>query len=325
MKDSLPESGLPRRFRHHVYVILDAGNMAGRLGALYEVALSLLIVANVLAVTLASVPSFYAAYAGIFDGFEIFSVAVFTIEYVARLWAAPEDPRFAHLSASAARLRYAVHPMMLVDLLAFAPVYVALFVPSIDLRMLRLFRLLRLLKIVRYSPALTTFSHVIVSERRALLGTLLLLLCVMCFSAEAMHLIEGSIQPKLFGTLPDSMWWAIATLTTVGYGDAIPVTVLGKIVAAMTMILGLGLFALPVGIVVTSFVDQISPARFRGHLEHAVALAAVFRTRRRCHGRYLDGVALAGRERRRSDRVRRRKCRSDVLHLDRRGGGRRSG
>jgi len=257
VKDILSESGASRGLRHRFYVILDAGNMAGNLGALYEIALSLLIVANVLAVTLASVPSFYDAYSEIFDGFEIFSVAVFTIEYLARLWAAPEDPRFAHLSSSAARLRYAMHPMMIVDLLAFAPAYVALFMPHVDLRMLRLFRLLRLLKIARYSPALTTFSHVIVSERRALLGTLLLLLCVMCFSAEAMLLIEGSIQPKLFGTLPDSMWWAIETLTTVGYGDAIPVTALGKFVAAATMILGLGLFALPVGIVVTSFVDQI--------------------------------------------------------------------
>ena len=79
----------------------------------------------------------------------------------------------------------------------------------------------------------------------------------MCFSAEAIYLVEGSVQPKVFGTLPDAMWWAIATLTTVGYGDAVPITVAGKIVAALTMILGLGLCALPVGIVVTSFIEQI--------------------------------------------------------------------
>ena len=249
--------GAPQSLRHRVYLILDAGPTAGRLGAVYEVALSVLIIANVLAVTLASVPDLYAAYAAVFDGFEVFSVAVFTVEYGLRLWAAPEDPRFTRLAPAEARLRYAVNPLMLIDLLAFAPAYIDLLVPSVDLRMLRLFRLLRLLKIIRYSPALTTFSQVIVSERRALIGTLLLLLCVMCFSAEAMHLVEGTVQPKLFGTLPDAMWWAIATLTTVGYGDAIPVTAIGKIVAAITMILGLGLFALPVGIVVTSFVDQI--------------------------------------------------------------------
>jgi voltage-gated potassium channel len=210
----------------------------------------------VLAVTFESVPEYAAHYGPYFAAFEILSIAVFTVEYAARLWTAPEDPRYAK-GAVRGRLRYALRPLMIVDFLAFAPAYFLPFLPFLDSRLLRLFRLLRLLKIVRYSPALTTLGHVISAERRALFGTLILLLSVMCVSAEAMHAIEGAVQPKFFGTLPDAMWWAIATLATVGYGDAVPVTVLGKIVAAITMILGLGLFALPVGIVATGFMQEI--------------------------------------------------------------------
>jgi voltage-gated potassium channel len=250
------QQGPSGTLRHRVYAILDTGHTAGPLGAFYEGALVALITINVLAATLESVPSFAAVYSAQFDAFEAFSVMVFTIEYLARIWSAPEDPRFGY-SAVLGRLHYMVQPLMLVDFLAIAPAYVALFMPFADLRMLRIFRLLRLLKIARYSPALATFGHVIVSERRALFGTLILLLCVMCFTAEAMYLVEGEVQPKIFGTLPDAMWWAIATLTTVGYGDAVPTTALGKIVAGMTMIMGLGLFALPVGIVVTSFINEI--------------------------------------------------------------------
>ena len=248
-----PRHGLRRR----VQFILDSGHAAGMLGAIYEIALIALIVANVFAVVLETVPSIRQAGGIFFNMFEAVSVAIFTVEYGLRLWSAAEDPRFIAYGPWRGRLRCALQPLMIIDFLAFAPSYLALVFPFVDLRMLRLFRLLRILKIARYSPALTTFAHVIVSERRALLGTLLLLLCVMCFSAEAMYLIEGPVHPELFGTIPDAMWWAIATLTTVGYGDVVPSTPLGKIVAGVTMILGLGLFALPVGIVATGFVNEI--------------------------------------------------------------------
>lgn len=244
------------RLRHRTYLILDASHVAGPAGTLVESVLIGLIIANAIAVTVESVPAYRLQYAFWFDAFEIVSLAVFTVEYLARLWAATEDPRYAR-SALRGRLRYAVQPLMVVDFLAIAPSIAAFFVPFFDLRILRLFRLLRLLKIARYSPALTTFANVIAAERRALIGTLVLLLCVMSFAAEAMHLIEGDVQPQLFGTLPDSMWWAIATLTTVGYGDAVPITALGKFAASVTMIIGLGLYALPIGIVATGFINEI--------------------------------------------------------------------
>jgi voltage-gated potassium channel len=149
--------------------------------------------------------------------------------------------------------------MMVIDFISIAPAYIGLFIPFVDLRFLRLIRLLRLLKIARYSPALSTLAQVLAEERRALYGTVLLLLCAMVFAAAAMHVVEGAnphANPA-FATMPDSMYWAITTLTTVGYGDVTPSTEIGRLIAGVTMIVGLGLFALPVGIVATGFVNSI--------------------------------------------------------------------
>ena len=238
-------------------MVLEGGRSSGTLGAVVDGVLIALILANVLAYTLQSVPAIENTYLGDLTEFEFISVAIFTIEYLLRLWSSPEDPLLAGQTAWKGRLGYAMRPLMLIDVLAIAPAYVAIFIPFFDLRALRLFRLLRLLKIARYSPALSTLVEVVVEERRALFGTLLLLLCASVFAAAAMHLVEGHIQPKIFGTIPNSIWWAITTLTTVGYGDAVPITAFGRMVAGITMIIGLGLFALPVGIIATGFVNAI--------------------------------------------------------------------
>ena len=188
--------------------------------------------------------------------FEAISVAIFTLEYLTRLWCAPEDPLFKG-GPFLGRLAFRAAPHDGDRFLAFAPGYVAFFIPFLDLRFLRLIRLLRLLKIARYSPALSTLAQVIVDERRALFGALLLEICAMVFAAATMHAVEGRVMPQAFGTIPDAMWWALETLTTVGYGDVVPVTGLGRVVAGVTMVTGVGLLALPVGIVATGFVNTI--------------------------------------------------------------------
>jgi voltage-gated potassium channel len=251
-----PASNKQRALRHKVHVILEAGRSSGRLGLVFEIFLIVLIVANALAVSLDSVTELGAAYAPIFQIFEYVSVGIFTVEYALRVWTAPEDPRYAEQPVID-RLRYVLQPYMIIDLVAIAPAYIAIFVPFADLRILRVFRLFRLLKIARYSPAVTTLVHVLSLERRALFGTLLLLLCIMCFSAEGMYIIEGSVQPHMFGNLPSCMYWAIITLTTVGYGDTYPITAAGRILASVTAIMGLGIFALPVGIIASAFVTEI--------------------------------------------------------------------
>ena len=253
MTEKRPRESLRRR----VYVALEGSHAGGAAGTIIEITLIALIVTNVIGYTLQSVPAIERHFWRQLIGFEFVSVAIFTVEYVLRLWTAPEDPLVPRGGPVKSRFFYALKPMLVIDFLAFAPAYLALFIPFLDLRVLRLVRLLRLLKIARYSPALSTLGHVINEERRALIGTLLLLLCATLFAAATMHAVEGSVQPKAFGTIPDAMWWAIATLTTVGYGDVVPITALGRIVAGITMIVGLGLFALPVGIVATGFVSTI--------------------------------------------------------------------
>lgn len=232
------------------------------LGGLIEGSLIVLIILNVLAVALETVPAFASRYGVLLDEFEVFSVAIFTIEYGVRLLCAVEDPRVADMGAIAGRFVFAARPLMLVDLLSFLPAYFAVLAPGVDLRLIRLLRLVRLLKITRYSPAVQTLAEVVMQERRALFGTLLLLLIAVTFCAAAMYLAEGAAQPDSFGSIPAAMWWAITTLTTVGYGDAVPLTPLGRLIGGVSMIIGLGLFALPVGIMATAFVSAIQRRDF---------------------------------------------------------------
>jgi voltage-gated potassium channel len=245
------------RMRRRTYLALEGGRLGGTAGAIVEGAIIALIVLNVAAYTMQSVPWFEDAHRHSLAVFELVSIVVFAVEYVMRLWTAPEDPMAAEHGPVMSRVYFATRPMMMIDFFAVAPGFVALFIPFVDFRVLRLVRLLRLLKIARYSPALSALAHVLVEERRALYGSLLLFACALLLFAAAMHAVEGELQPKVFGTIPDSMWWAVATLTTVGYGDAVPLTTLGRTLAGLAMIVGLGLAALPVGIIATGFANSI--------------------------------------------------------------------
>jgi voltage-gated potassium channel len=248
--------------RRRVYLVLEGGHAGGLPGTMVETFLIVLIVLNVAAFTIQSVPSIRRPFWLDLELFEVVSVAIFSVEYILRLWVSVEDPLIREQGRWHGRLYAALKPLMLIDFFAVAPVYFTVFFPFLDLRFLRMIRLLRLLKIARYSPALSTLGHVIVEERRALFGTLLVLACATVFAAAAMHAAEGAIQPDLFGTIPNSMWWAITTLTTVGYGDAVPITFLGRVIAGCTMVVGLGILALPVGIVATGFMNTIHQRDF---------------------------------------------------------------
>ena len=173
-----------------------------------------------------------------------------------RLWVAVEHPPYRHLSHLRARLRYLMTLPALIDLLAVAPFWLAFLFPA-EFKVLLVLRVIRILKLGRYSPAMRSLLDALYSERRALTGCFVILLGTALIVAACMHLIEGEIQPDKFGTIPDAMWWAIVTLGTIGYGDAVPVTTLGRVFASVTIFLGLIMIALPVGIVASAFAKDI--------------------------------------------------------------------
>lgn len=250
--------GLKRR----VYQVLEVAHPDDRVSRNIDRALVALIVANVVAVVIETVEPIHARYASEFWVFEVASVAIFTVEYLLRLWVCNEHLSLARDGPIEARLKFAVTPFALIDLAAIVPFYIALILPFADLRLLRVFRLLRLLKLVRYSPALATLGRVLHNERRALVGALLIMAAMLLVASTAIYYIERDISPDKFGSIPESMWWALATLTTVGYGDVVPASPLGKIVGGFVMIFGLGMFALPIGILASGFASEIQRRDF---------------------------------------------------------------
>lgn len=255
MRDAAPAGGGHHGVKARLYRILEAGHSHDWQSRLFEGAMATLIVLNVIAFTIETVPSIHDRHALFFLIFDLFSIGVFTIEYAARLWVCTEHPPFQGLSATRARLKFARSPLMIVDFLAIAPFYLS-FLFAIDLRVLRILRLLRFFKLARFSPAFNTMLRVLTRERDALLGVLIVLVGMVIIAASLLYLVEGDRPGSEFATVPEAMWWAIATLTTVGYGDVTPVTAAGKLLAGVVMVCGLGFFALPIGIIASAFMDE---------------------------------------------------------------------
>ncbi len=218
-----------KTLRRRVYEIIETGHGDDLTSKIFDWFIVGLILLNVAAFVAETVPGLRAKWGTWFHWFEVFSVAVFTIEYALRIWTAVEVPYLARRQPLKARLKLARQPALLIDLAAFLPFYISSLI-AIDLRILRTLRLLRFLKLSRYSPAMYTLVRVLSNERKALAGACLLLATALLFSATLMYYIEGDAQPDKFGSVPQAAWWAIATLTTVGYGDATPITALGKLV-----------------------------------------------------------------------------------------------
>jgi voltage-gated potassium channel len=245
-----------KELRRGVYRALEEGPVGERVGRVVDRMLIALIAINLAAVALESVPALEAKYRVAFDAVEYVSLLVFTIEYGLRLWAAIEHGPHRHLNATRARLKYALSPAGIVDLVAVLPFWLAP-VLSVDFRFVLVFRVVRLFKIARYSPAVRSLLDVLYNERRALFGCLVIGLGAALVAASLMHLAEGKVQPEKFGTIPEAMWWAVVTLGTIGYGDVVPVTAVGKVIATFTIFLGLIMIALPVGIISTAFAEHI--------------------------------------------------------------------
>ena len=200
-------------------------------------------------------PRIDAVYGPMFKAFDLTSLAIFSAEYLARLWVCTEHPPLKRLRPGEARWRYARSPFMIIDLLAILPSLIVSIL-GVDLRFLRIFRLLRLLKLARYSPTIITLGRVLYEERRALGAVGIIMFGLLMLSASVMTIIEGAAQPEAFGSIPAAMWWASATLSTVGYGDVVPITALGRFFGGLVTLLGVAMYALPIAIIAAGFTNE---------------------------------------------------------------------
>jgi voltage-gated potassium channel len=245
-----------RKFKYWVYEVLEVSDEKGNLSWYVDFFLMMLIGLNVFAFVLETVDRINDISPEFFLYFEYFSVVVFTIEYVLRLWTADINPKYSNPIAG--KIKFAFTPLAMIDLLAILPFYLPLF--GLDLRflrILRMFRLFRLLKFARYVAALEVLGNVIKGQKEALIMSLVLLFFLLLFTSSAMYFVEHEAQPESFSSIPATMWWGIATITTVGYGDVYPITDLGRTMAGIIVIIGIGMIALPTGILVSGFMEHL--------------------------------------------------------------------
>jgi voltage-gated potassium channel len=207
-----------------------------------------------LAIVLESHKSLLIAYNREFYLFELSSVVIFSIEYLLRIWTA--NIKFSELKKGKAITKQIKTPLSIIDLLAVLPFYIPMLIPF-DLRFLRIARFLRILKLNRYSTALELIMRVLQRKKDILLATMYILLMTILMSSVFMYYAENSAQPEIFSSITATLWWAVATLTTVGYGDVYPVTVIGKLLATIIAITGIGIVALPTGILSSGFVEEL--------------------------------------------------------------------
>lgn len=243
--------------RHYFYNFLEQSN-SSPLARSVSVLLMLLIMCNVVAVIIASDRVIYTDLQVVFDSFELFSIIIFSTEYILRVWVCAEDSRYS--SSITGRLKYMLSPMAIIDLVAVLPFYLGVFF-NIDTRFLRVLRLFRIFKLSRHFSAMSVLLTVIKNELATLVSAIFIMLVLVVLASAGMFMVERDVQPDAFGTIPRAMWWATITLTTVGYGDVIPITVMGKILGVIITILGVGMAALPAGIIASGFTREVNKRR----------------------------------------------------------------
>ena len=244
--------------KKRIFEIINKAEEGDILSRLFDGTIMSLIMLSILSIILESFKSLADSYAAVFKAFEYVSVAVFTVEYGLRIWTAD----LLYPEAKHPRLRYIRSFMAIIDLAAILPFFIPFI--SIDLRflrmirLLRLFRLLRVLKLGRYFEALTIVVKVVKKSASQLIISIVLCFFVMLFSAIVMYTVENPVQPEQFPNVISSLWWAICTLTTVGYGDIYPITHTGRLFASVIALLGIGIIAIPTGILAAGFSSVIN-------------------------------------------------------------------
>lgn len=255
--------------KQSVFFILEKDTKNNTLGWLtYTInyLIVILIFCNVIAVVIQTEKDIAIKYNNYFSILEIISVSFFTVEYFLRLWVSNIHKPFSQPFWG--RIKYMLTPMAIIDLLAILPYYLLILTP-IDFRfisILRFFRLLRIFKLRRYSHAVNTLWRVIVDKKEELIINFATILVLLVLSSSLMFYIEHDSQPQLFSSIPATMWWSVSTLTTVGYGDMVPITPFGKLLSACIAMLGIAMFALPAALLSSGFTEHIKNQRRRQHI-----------------------------------------------------------
>ncbi|MEP6515471.1 ion transporter [Microcoleus vaginatus] len=239
-----------------IYEILETSDSSNLYSLADDVVITCLILINVAAFIASTSPRLSPEHTSLLANIEIVSSLVFTIEYILRLWVSTVDRRYSHPLWG--RLKYALTPLSLIDLISILPFYFLLLFPSLNfVNLIRVLRLLRLLKMSRYSESVRTLGAVLYAKKEELIATAFAVFILLIFASSIMYFVEYEAHPKAFGSIPDAMWWGVVTLTTVGYGDIYPITPLGKLLGAMLAFLGIGIFALPAGIIAGGFSEEL--------------------------------------------------------------------
>lgn len=256
-----------------VFAIVDESGKWGILNHIFDYTIITIIILNLAVIFIETYPDIYAEYQGLFDSFEVFTVIVFSIEYIMRIWTCTLYQKFQHPVWG--RLRYACTFSMLIDVLAIFPFYYALFLP-LDIKIVNLFRMLRLLrifKLLRYYGSTDVVIEVIRKNREYLIASITILGFFLIFVSYIMLIVESDAQPDKFGEIDNAFWWAVVTLTTVGYGDVFPVTDIGKVLTIFVLIIGIGIIALPTGIIASGFLEEMRSRKGKGSSSEYFSLA----------------------------------------------------
>ncbi|RQW79087.1 MAG: ion transporter [Methanothrix sp.] len=243
-----------------VYEILEATEANDWVAEKVNIILLVLVVLNVVAVVLETVDSIYEAHKLFFHYFSDISIILFTIEYILRIWSCDMDPHYRNPIAG--RIKYALTPLALIDLLVILPLYITLAFPTDHtlLRSLRILWTFRLLKLHRYSDSLQTIMDVIKAQKNELAMSFTAIVFFLVLSSTVIFFLEHDAQPQYFPSIPATMWWAVLTMTTIGE-NIYPVTLAGKMVGGLIIILGVATFALPTSILTSGFVDELQKRR----------------------------------------------------------------
>jgi len=259
-KLTYPRNQMIQKYKIRIYEMLERVDPNDKLGGYVNFFIVTLILFNVVAVILESENTIFIRYELFFKLLESASIRIFTVEYALRLWTANVAEGYS--DPIRGRLRYALKPLLVVDLMVLVPYYLPIIIPDLRfLRGVRVFWMFRFFKLGRYSESVVIVENVIKAKKKELVVTFLAIVFFLIVSSSAIYFLEHDAQPDCFPSIPVTMWWGVLTLTTIGYEDIYPITLLGKFVGSLVIILGVGMFALPTGILASGFVEEVQIKR----------------------------------------------------------------